>query len=358
MRLSAPPELIRQDYHELASRVSLRTELAVADLLFMQAVEGHAISGAGAFQGRRFVDTTIDDVVEALHLDPDRIKHERQALIDDITEFARRVMAGERPTKLINGEGRPILGMGLFRWLDVDPEDVVRGLYLGGLRDSPPVRRETQRRYGINIGYGECHFVDTDVMRTMRLDGEKLARTSNEDRLDEFRRQGLIVTQHVRPEEKPHHVRYMYVRHRTGPGASDDCAILAAGYLYGFSTAVGVFLADAVDTLEKYTPNYGDQDEAIAEEIHRGFADLNLTDDDVYRLTYLASTPPELEGKLPDQSLRHFLQVDTKVDQTIIESHFLSILGRPFAQMRHSGPEMSNEELYDFVRTRIRDLPQ
>lgn len=357
MRLSAPAELVRQDYHELASRVSLRTELAVADLLFMQAVEGHAINGAGAFQGRRYVDTTIDDVVEALHLDPDRIKQERQALIDDIADFARRVMAGERPTKLVNAEGRPILGMGLFRWLDVDPEDVLRGLYLGGLRDSPPVRRETQRRYGVHIGYGECHFVDTNVMKDMHLDGEKLARTSNEDRLDEFHQQGLIVTKRVRPEEKPHHVRYMYVRHRTGPGASDDSAILAAGYLYGFSTAVGVFLADAIDTLEKYTPTYGDQDEAIAEEIRRGFPNLNLTDDDVYRLTYLASTPPELEGRLPDQSLRHFLQVDTKVDQTIIESHFLSILGRPFAHMRHSGPEMSNEELYDFVRERIRELP-
>ena len=354
MRHSVPSELIRQDYFELASRVTLRTELSVAHLLLVQAVEGHAHTGAGAFQGHRYVNTTIDDVVEALHLDPDRTKRERQALIDDIKEFARRVMRGEKPTRLLNGEGRPLLGMGLFRWLDVEPEDVLRGLYLGGLRDSPSVRRATQERYGIQIGYGECHFVDTQVMEQLDLDGEKLARTSNEHRMDEFRETGLIV-----PPPKPKdakHVRYMYVRQRTGPGASDDCAILAAGYLYGFSVGVGVFLADAIDTLEKFTPEYGDQDEMLAEEILRGFPNLGLTDEDVYQLTYLASTPPELEGRLPDQSLRHFLQVDTKVDQTIIESHFLSILGLPFAPMKPSRNEMSNEEVYQYLREKIAGL--
>jgi hypothetical protein len=42
----------------------------------------------------------------------------------------------------------------------------------------------------------------------------------------------------------------MYIRHKAGPGASDDTVIIAAGLLWGFSAGVGCFLADAIDTLE------------------------------------------------------------------------------------------------------------
>jgi hypothetical protein len=358
MHKSAPPELIRNDYHEVSAKAKLRCELHVADLLLVQAIQGHAITGAGAFQGHRFVDTTPEDVVDALNLDPVRTKRARQQLIDEIAEYARRVMAGERPNRLLTPSGQPILGMGLFRWLDVEPEGVLRGLYLGGLRDSPEVRRATQQRYGIEIGYGECHFVDTRVMRAMGLDGERLARSSNEDLMPEYRRHGLIVNGSGQQIGDAGPIRYMYVRQRTGPGASDDCAILAGGYLYGFSVGVGVFLADAIDTLEKYTPNYGDQDDILSQEIRSGFPGLGLSDEDVYRLTYLASTPPDLEGRLPDRSLRHFLQVDATVDQTIIESHFLSMLGQQPAPMRPSHGEMSNAEVYDYLRARIADLPK
>ena len=49
-----------------------------------------------------------------------------------------------------------------------------------------------------------------------------------------------------------------------GPGQSDDAAIVTAGLLYNVDVALGVFLADAIDTLEKYVPAYYDQDKALA----------------------------------------------------------------------------------------------
>jgi len=79
--------------------------------------------------------------------------------------------------------------------------------------------------------------------------------------IERFRAERLIVGEDRRDDAD---VSYEYIRHRRGPGASDDAAIVAAGFLWGLGVAVGVFFADAIDTLEKYVPVYGDQDEDIA----------------------------------------------------------------------------------------------
>src|ERR1041384_5317063 len=79
---------------------------------------------------------------------------------------------------------------------------------------------------------------------------------------------------------------YQYIRHRRGPGASDDAAIVAAGMLWGLGVAVGVFFADAIDTLEKYVPEPRDQDEEIALKIEGGLANLRFGRKEVKTLTY------------------------------------------------------------------------
>jgi hypothetical protein len=113
----------------------------------------------------------------------------------------------------------------------------------------------------------------------------------------------------------------MYIRHHRGPGASDDAAISIAGKCHGVSAAAGVFLADAIDTLEKYVPaeDYGDQDAALAREIEADFAALPVRRENALALTYLSRGADDV----PDSSLRHLLRVDRSVDLCAAEAFLL-----------------------------------
>ncbi|MCC6728307.1 MAG: hypothetical protein IT208_03110 [Chthonomonadales bacterium] len=349
----APEALIRQDFKVLDARETLRTTWEVEELLLAQSVLGHAHEGHGVFRGRRFPNTTQDDVTRALRLDPDAVREARQALIDGIASYADRAIRGDRPEGLCGPDGDPLLGMSTLRLISVDPADVLRGLYLGGLRDDADVRLQVERAHGIRIGAGRGYHVDFRRMRALSLSAEALARGEWGDAIERLERDGLIVG----PEraEEPD-VHYQFIRFRQGPGASDDAAIVAAGLMWGPGVAVGVFLADAIDTLEKYVPVFADQDERIALRIEGDFVDLRLGRPEVRDLTYLAATPEGREHDTPDSSLRHLLAVDRHVDMCPLEAHLLAVRGLPAPSIGLGHERTPSGGFYAYVRERVAGL--
>ncbi|MDO8588227.1 MAG: hypothetical protein Q7T82_14460 [Armatimonadota bacterium] len=345
----APDDLIRHDFQNLEARETLRTANYVEEVILMQSVEGHAHEGHGLFYGRKFPNTTQDDIARALRRNPAAVKADRQTLIDEIKAFVERAIAERASGVALNGEGQPLLRIGTFRTMTIDPDGVLRGLYLGGLRDCAEIRTIAERKYGVKIGYGKSYLVDKTVMHDMGLSGDKLAREGHADEIETFKRRGLIVDG---PAETNDHVSYMYIRHRVGPGASDDAAIVAGGLLYDLSTAVGVFLADAIDTLEKYVPCYSDQDEGIAEHIEKSWSSLDASRDDAVRLAYLAAAP-EGDDEIPDSSLRHLLEVDRRHDQCAIESHLLFVAGKPYATQELDHGQTTNTRFYAYLENHI-----
>jgi hypothetical protein len=345
----APEDLIREDFQALNSREILRTVSHVEELILMQSIEGHAHEGHGLFYGRKFPNTTQDDIARALRMNPAAVKADRQLLIDEVREFVDRAIAGNAPNLMTNGEGKPLMRFGTFRSMTIDPHGVLCGLYLGGMRDSAEVRSAAEKRFGVTIGYGKGYLVNKTVMDKMGLSGDILARQAHAGDIESFRRHGLIVDG---PAETNDHIAYMYIRHRVGPGASDDAAIVAGGLLYDLSTAVGVFLADAIDTLEKYVPSYGDQDEEIAEHIEKFYPKLGLSRDDVVRLAYLAAAP-QGDDEIPDSSLRHLLQVDRKQDQCALESHLLFVAAKPYALQELEHGQTTNARFYAYLENHI-----
>ncbi|MCX8053357.1 MAG: hypothetical protein N3B12_06080, partial [Armatimonadetes bacterium] len=303
--------------------------------------------GHGLFYGKKFPNTTVDDIARALRLDPGAVKADRQELIDEIAEFAERAITGESMRIACNSEGDPLLRCGTLRHIEIEPHGVLQGIYAGGLRDDPEIRKLANERYGVEMGYGRCFLVDQQVMRRLGLDGFELAKRGHEHEIDEFERAGLFA------QDGDEHVQYMYVRYREGPGASDDAAIVMAGKLWGLSAAVGCWLADAVDTLEKYVPVYSDQDSEISLFIERNYSKLDLTRDDAVDLAYLCAIPEEMVGSLPDCSLRHFLEIDRKHDQTALESHLAFVASRPFAPMELDHGECTNLEFYQYIEDRL-----
>ncbi len=347
----APKELVQADYEVLSSYEHLDTAPDIQDLLFIQSLEGRAHNGAGVFNKRTYVNTTIDDVVKALGRDAEVIKKRRQKLIDDIVQFAVDTMDGVKHEKLLNSRGEPLLGIEFFRERHVNARDILRGLYMGGLRDNPDIRKEAEKLYQIKIGGGRCYVIDIKTMLEMKLDGEVLAHEPHEGKIDEFIKKGLILQTEgvVDPETQ----RYFYIRHRIGPGQSDDGAFIMAGLLYNADVALGVFLADVIDTLEKYAPVYKDQDGNLSFLIGRGFQDLKISMQDVLELTWLAAIPEADETNVPDSSLRYLLSIDARVNRSAFRSHLDFIEGKPVVPLLVSFKRILSTHFYEYINHRL-----
>lgn len=347
----APKELIKADYDVLKSYEHLETSPEIEDLLLIQSLEGRAHNGAGVFHKRTYVNTTIDDVVKALERDADQVKKHRQDIIDDIVDFATAAMNGEKRDRLINSNGQPIMGLQLFLDRKVNAADILRGLYLGGLRDNFDIRKEAERIHQVKIGGGQCYIIDVRKMLDMNMDGEILAHEAHEHKIDEYRRQGLIIGTEGTPD--PKNERYFYIRHRVGPGQSDDAAFILAGILYNSDVAFGVFLADVIDTLEKYVPYFKDQDQALSFFIGRGFKELNLTMDDVYELVSLSAIPEAEEHMIPDSSLRYLLSIDQRSQQCALKTHLDFVEGKPVVPLPVSFKRILSTQFYEYINRRL-----
>ena len=352
----APSELIQQDFRNLKTSERLYTIPRIEDLVFMQSIEGRAHNGAGSFNKRFYVNTTIDDIVSALGRSPKVVKTKRQELIDEIVEFVDSVLADDPRDRLVTKAGRPILGIPQFKERAVNHHDILKGLYLGGLRDDPDIRKKAQSLYKIKIGYGRCYRVNTKVMEEMGLDGEILAHQENEDRISYYKSVGLIADDTKIKHSAAKHLKYMYIRHHVGPGQSDDAAIVTSGLLYNIDVALGVFLADAIDTLEKYVPIYRDQDKDLALYIKDNYSFLDIGEKEVYELAYLAAIPEDRVDEIPDSSLRYLLAIDQETGQSSFETHLNFIEGKPFLPIAISYKRILISVLYDFVREKLKSI--
>ncbi|MBC7805607.1 MAG: hypothetical protein H7145_05595 [Akkermansiaceae bacterium] len=345
----APDELLIRDFRELDARETLRTSWENERNILIQSVAGHAQEGHGVFHGARYVNTTMDDIARALRLDPDAVRGDRQELMDGVSEYVRRVLNGGDGSLLMDDFGVPLLGMGTLSFLpEVDGKDVLRGLYLGALRDDADVRIHAETKHGLVIGGGKSYLVNLETMERAGLDADRLAHEEHDaDAIERLWQSGVIV---AKDGPDTAETSYLYVRHRKGCGTSDDACIVLTGLVHGFGAGVGAFLADALDTLEKYVPVFGGSDHALAEVIARGMPDLNLTPEDAGEIAYLSA---DESGQVPDSSLRHLLAVDRRYDQCAAEAHIAYLLGRPYAPVGLSHRRTPAEEFYAYCEARL-----
>ena len=194
----APADQIRADFRLLDDRDTLRTSWAIEQLILFQSVQSRAQDGTGAFNRHHYPDTSLDDIARALRLDPQAVQTEQQALIDSIRQYVQETLSGRPPAHLLDRNEDPLLGIGTLRYFQVEAADVLRGIYLGGLRDEWEIRVQVEEEMGVKIGGGRRYLVDMEVMRRMGLDGHKLAHGEWAGRIEEFQQKGLIVG----PEKK------------------------------------------------------------------------------------------------------------------------------------------------------------
>jgi CBS domain-containing protein len=190
-------------------------------------------------------------------------------------------------------------------------------------------------------------------MEQLSLDGEVLAHQPHEEELDFFKARGLIVDKNSAAGLDTDKVKYFYIRHKIGPGQSDDAALVVGGLLYNADVALGIFLTDAIDTLEKYVPEYREQDSGLSVYVKENYPALDGTLEQLYELTYLSSIPQGLEDMVPDSSLRYFLTIDEKTGQTAMETHFNFIEGKPYFPVAVSFKRIPASDFYKYIKSRI-----
>jgi len=354
-------DIVKNDYNFMLDNVRLCTSEQAKELLLMQSIEGHATEGHGCFRNRRkkeryiFPDAAIEDVVAALGFSPERIKEERQRYIDEIYDFVGDVIIRKKKISYVNRSNSPLFGIDfLGSVLIQSPENFLVGFYLGSRMDNYlQWRSKIEAEQGIKIGGGECIGVNRKIAKQRGISLESIANDAHSAQDVE-----MLVSEGVlcREVKSTPEIVSGYVRYAEGEGTSDDLAVLLAGRLYGRDAAIGVFLADAVDTWDKYVPfiKTNGQDEALG--------DIILANAKKIRQNYGIDLPSESEVKrfigtiscckFPDgmisNSQRYFLQIDDKTGISAIESHLGYIEGKkpPKMQIGHVNSGMTNNKMY------------
>lgn len=352
-------QLVRQDFDSLWENETLDTEAGVAELILAQSIEGHAHTGAGSFHKRRYPELTTHQVVELLGWPVLECRRARQALIDEVFEWVEAYAEGDERTSLVDAAGHPLLRVPWLANRRVEPLEVLRGMYVGGLRDDEAVRAGAEENYGVVIGGGRCQVVDTRVMEELGETADSLAHEAHDaDELARYRDSGMIVA----PDKieaadiDQGSYEFYYIRYRIGPGHSDDAAIVGAGLLYGTDAALGAWLTDAVDTLEKFSLHFTDQDGELSRLVGERVPEARIPDDDLQLYVTLCAIALGKEEKVPDSSTRHLLAVDEKTDRSLLRAHldFIEGVKGPDQSMAHG--KTTTHTFYAYLLQRLAEL--
>lgn len=349
-------ELANKDFDNMRNRVKLRVSEGIDELLFMQTIEGHAHKGDGAFRHKkRFTEITVEDVVYALGYDTDRIKQDRQDLIDEMKYFTARIMRGEKVERYTNAEGQPLFGALFLEEMEIhDPAAVLTGIYLGSKMDRySGWRQEAEKKYNLKIGGGECIGVNRRIAREEGVTLESIAKTPHsEEEIAEMIKKGLLCYD----VESSSSIVSSYVRKAKGKGTSDDLAVLLAGRIFGFDAAVGLYLTDAIDTWDKYVPFIfkSGQDEQLGEKIGKAEDKIKQklkgfklpSDDEVHK--FISAIAEVNYSNMISSSQRYFLQIDPKAGLSAIESHLEYIKGNkvPEVHIGYLSSKLTNHQMY------------
>ena len=314
-------QLAVADFDDFVGRVNLDCHPWAKEHLCVQSLQGHAQNGHCMFNSKRFPNTTIEDVLEALFIDIDEFKTRRQQEINRAFQWVLEALNGKAHKKFMI-DSAPLFGIKLFeRYTIRNVRDALFGCYLGGIMDNHSEWREgVLHRFGYQTGGGECLPFNVPILNKMRIGLDFLSEGENQPWLiSELEKAGAVSSQ-IKIGTRD--IVSGFVRYKNGFGISDDAAFIMAGILYGTDAAMGLLLADAIDTWDKCAKIImpGGQDEYLAKLIEAAMP-ITAGRDELLEFLYLSAVNPRAPGKDPDCSQRYFLQIDPRTNMSAVGRH-------------------------------------
>jgi len=297
----------------------------------------------------RYPNTSIEDIITTLGEKVNRVHHERQKIIDDISKYIDSVLENlpdiregntlNKHTQLINKKGEPLGGIRFFDKYGpphiTNPVNFLIGAYIGGCLDNAEWRTKTEERFGISMHKGVCCAVNLEAAQEKGYTLNSLASLGGKGvSLGDLSKRGIISTN---PSEKYSDGFVSgFIELQKGAGVSDDAALISVGLQYGLEAAYGFLLMDAIDTWDKATPyiTFGGQDERIGSRIKKDYESLfgansfPCSDDEVTNIIYLSAIDSSNQGYFPSCSQRRFVEVNKQTGLCAIQSHvaFINIV--------------------------------
>ncbi|MFW5991498.1 MAG: hypothetical protein ACOCQX_04675 [Candidatus Nanoarchaeia archaeon] len=335
--LVAPPDLIQEDFKNNYERFELfwgKGNNNERDLL-IRAIPGHAHSGHSTFaKAGRYPNTMTKDVAEAVS----SLTGIKLAGFEEFTKNSQEIISEilylnesffhfwdqqrrEFPNAL-NRKGKGLTNISIFKkpGYPFNMLEWNRGFYFGGNFDNYSfVRTKVHEKYGHEMGGGECHAMDINVLKKFNISLGELAEAeykipllnqlSPKKRKKVLKEMGAIIDkkidissipsselcwdavleQGINPRDYPERdIRNVYMREEKGKGVMDDVAIGLAGFLPDtlgrqmftrydvLSRVMGAYMADRIDTLEKDSEIImpGGQDEVASQYCNLQFKKL------------------------------------------------------------------------------------
>jgi len=322
------------------------------------------------------------DILEKFGLNKKNVTEQRQKLIDDIADWAENacnyvkkkqggnlgekiVTRLQKPKELLylkNSEAKPLMEVPIFNDIEIkDPLLVLKGMYLASRMDSIEWRKKTVERYKntdykqliglgdkeFKMGGGTCLAVNLENLMNTRIEEilgkeeaqlyareygnylsmEFISKIGLEEHLEKLFDRWIIIEKES--EESTENIVSGYVRHIKGPGVSDDLAVIMAGSIYGMEAAYGVYLVDAIDTFDKYTPRImmGGQDENLGNRIEKLVPNIASEDE---LTSFIALIYNKNKERIADSSQRRFLEISPLCNTSTLESHLGFIRDRSY----------------------------
>lgn len=300
---------IRNGIADYSKNYSLDADEELHDLLIVQSMEGRVSSGhVRGFKDAE--DVSIEEIVRALGMSPEETKRSRERIIDLIEEKVMAALDGPRgKLTLADGSGRPIAGLYALKDVTIqDPLMFAWGFYLGGGVMDCAERRLAMSGWAkgaigkdLPVHTGQCFPVDLErLLDEGCTSGEDLTlrrlaeRNWDAEDIARLKEKGVILT--ANPVEASRSMVNAYVQQSSGYGGSDDACFIYAALVYGMDAAWGLYLADLVDTLDKYV-----------QKLYQGGRDQTIADKAASHPTFQKEFGPAGRDWLTDEVLNRFL---------------------------------------------------
>jgi hypothetical protein len=353
--------LVREQFWDLFYSVKLDIDDCTKSLLLPQSVLGRAIEGHGVFRNNRHPEATMESIISATGQNPLFVKHQRQLLVDELTECIDRLIDGK--TKyLTNTEGAPIYRINFLKdsELDLDKE-TFKGAVIAGRMDSIDWRLKTLEHYSgktlngkcLELGGGKEFPINISRLKSMNLSLESLANENHSpETIQQYKSAGVITN------KKEDITETAYVRYKVGKGTCDDAALIRIGRNHGISAMLLGFCIDATDTYGKFVENAleGGIDENIGEHIaerwKKKYKEELVTPEECMDVIYFAAKKncPEIPIS---SSHRRFIQYEGGSSFPTFINHIRFMQGKQVPSFRMGMERIKSKKFYKKINQRL-----
>jgi len=251
-------QLIKDQFEETFYDNHLAIDDKTKELLLPQTILGNAQKGHRKFYQNARPETTMTDIIQALNMNPEIVRQERQELMEDFKNCILDIFLHGKET-LTNRDGKPIYGVKFLEDFQIKPtKEFFQGGALVGRMDTAMWRQCTKRYSPKNLkgklfelGCGEEHPINTSELERLYLNVTKLAEEPHSKQ--DLKEKGIIVNKERLALGPPY--ENLFVRYEKGLGVCDDMALTSIGLIYGKPAAHLGFCIDATDTYTKFCKN-------------------------------------------------------------------------------------------------------